>query len=733
MNKLTKRVTAIILCTSISLCCGGMSFAQDNKKLDNSASTKAVVSESFTQDTNKDETVYVLTGSDGSVQKVIVSDWIRNALESDTLADKSEINDVTNVKGNESYTVLDEDIKIWDAQGNDIYYQGSIEKEMPVEMTITYKLDGKTISPQELAGKSGKITIRFDYKNNQFETREISGEDAKIYVPFAVFTGMLLDNDVYRNLEINSGKLVNDGDHTIVIGLAFPGLQENLSLSRDKIDIPDYIEITADVTNFELGMTLTIATNELFSELDESKLDSTDDASASLSELTDVMTQLIDGSDELYNGLCTLLERSTDLVTGVSDLVEGTGTLQSGTRSLESGATELSEGADDLLTGLRTLSSNSSGLTSGATQVFNTLLSSATSQIRASGISIPDLTISNYGDVLSGVIDSLDENAVYNQALQEVTAAVEAQRDTITAAVEEIIRQQVLEQVTATIRSQVTDRVTTSVKDEVTSQVLETFGLSKEEFDAAMDTGDLDPELLAQIETAIEEQMTSDNVQAQIGSIVAEQMESDDIQATIENNTDTQMQSETVQATISDNVEAQIQQAIAETMASNEIQSQLVAASEGAKTIISLKTSLDSFNAFYLGLSSYTSGVDSAVAGAAKLASGASELKDGISQLNTGAGELYSGIQQLQDSLPALTDGITELRDGALALSDGLKEFNEQGIEKLVDLVNGDLETLSARLKATLDVSQNYRSFAGLDDNATGQVKFIYRTAEISA
>ena len=133
-----------------------------------------------------------LTGADGSVKKVIVSDWIKNALGSSTITDSGELKDVENVKGDESYTMNPDGMRVWDAQGNDIYCKGSIDKELPVNLSVSYKLDGKTVSADELAGKSGKVTIRFDYKNNQYQTVTIDGKNEKIYVPFAMLTGILL-------------------------------------------------------------------------------------------------------------------------------------------------------------------------------------------------------------------------------------------------------------------------------------------------------------------------------------------------------------------------------------------------------------------------------------------------------------------------------------------------------------------------------------------------------------
>lgn len=193
------------------------------------------------------------------------------------------------------------------------------------------------------------------------------------------------------------------------------------------------------------------------------------------------------------------------------------------------------------------------------------------------------------------------------------------------------------------------------------------------------------------------------------------------------------MQSDTIKEMIATNTELQVQKAISDNMASDEVQAQLAAASEGAKSVISLKTSLDSYNAFYLGLQSYTAGVSEAAAGAGELKAGTDDLKSGTSKLYAGATELYDGILTLKNGTPALVDGITQLRDGAMQLSDGLKEFNEQGVQKLVDAVDGDLTGLTTRLRATIDVSKNYRSFSGIDDNMDGQVKFIYRTDAIES
>lgn len=762
MSKTTKKILAICLCAALCLGGAGMAFAQaSSKKADDQPVSAAQQAAELQQKISKDETVYVLTGADGSVKKIIVSDWLKNELGSASVADKSDLSDIENVKGDESYTINGDNMTVWDAQGNDIYYQGNIQKELPVGLSVRYYLDGKSVSPEELKGKSGKVTIRFDYENRQYETVQINGVNQRIYVPFAMLTGMILDNDTFQNVQITNGKLVNDGDRTVVVGLAFPGLQENLNLSRDDLSIPDSVEITADVTNFSLGMTVTLACNDLFSQLGDVDLTSLDSTSA-LDQLTGAMDQLLSGSSALYEGLSTLLDKSGELVSGVEELAQGAAAIKSGADSVDDGAAQLKAGLADLSSGLNTLSANSEALNSGAKQVFNSLLETAATQIRAKGLNVPELTIENYAEELNTLIKSLDETTVYETALKQVTDAVEAQRPVITQKVTEAVRQQVETKVAAAVRQQVTEEVTAAVQQQVTATVTDTVqqqvseqviqaaaNMSKADYDAAVAAGIIPQQTQDAVNAAIQAQMGSEAVQSKIAENVSAQMaseavqskitenidtqiSSEAVQATITENTDAQMQTEAIQATIQQQTELQVQKAISENMASDAVQSQLKKASEGAQTLIALKASLDDYNTFYLGLLTYTGGVDDAAAGANALYAGADQLKDGTAQLRAGAAQLYNGVLQLQDGTPALVSGVTQLKDGAMQLSEGLQQFNRDGIQKLVNLLQNDVGDLSARVQATIDVSKDYRSFAGISDDAEGQVKFIYRTDEIA-
>ena len=702
-QRMKKLLALVVSCAVLVGAVGVTALALNADKGEEDKAPESTVTGSSDEEEKiqKDETVYVLVGADGSVKKIIVSDWIKNTLGSASLKDKTELSDVVNVKGDESYTVDGDNMKVWDAQGNDIYYQGNIEKELPVGLRVSYTLDGSRISAEDLAGKSGKVTIRFDYQNNQYAMTEIDGKREKIYVPFAMLTGMMLDNGVFSNVEVTNGKLINDGDRTIVAGIAFPGLQSDLNISEDKLSIPSYVEITADVKNFKMTNTVTLATNEIFNKLDTSKMDSVDGLTDQLDELSGGMAKLLDGSSKLYDGLCTLLDKSDELIRGIDKLAEGAAKLKAGSGDLDKGAADLSDGAKALADGLGKLNANSGALNAGAKQVFETLLDTANEQIAEAGLTVPTLTIDNYAKVLDETIASLQEEKVRKQAEQvarkTVTAKVNEQKEVITA------------QVTAAVRKDVEAAVVKEAGDQIWAQVLATQGMTKAQYDAAVKAGLIPAETQKAVEAAVD---------GQIQKIV-----------------DVQMQGEKAQKAIADNTEKTIAGLIEQNMQSESVQNSIAAAVEkakaGAASLQALKGQLDDYNTFYTGIGEYTQGVAEAKDGADRLDAGSAALKNGTATLYAGMDELYNGILTLKNGAPALVDGVTALRDGAMQLSDGLKEFNEKGVQKIVDIAEGDLAGVMTRAKATVDVSKAYTSFAGAADGMDGQVKFIYRTDAI--
>ena len=575
---------------------------------------------------SKDETVYVLANADGSVKKIIVSDWIKNN-GGKTVSDKTELSDIKNVKGDESYVMDTDNMREWNADGKDIYYQGTISKALPVDLKVSYELDGKPVSAESLAGKSGKVTIRFDYTNNQYKNVSIDGKNTKIYVPFVMLTGLLLDNDIFTNVEISNGKIINDGDRIIAVGFALPGMQENLNLSRDKVDIPDFVEITADVNNFALSNTLTVAANSIINDLDVSKLDSADDLQASLTELSSAMSKLLDGSSELYGGLSELLLKSNELISGVDKLANG--------------ASALSDGAAALSAGLSELVSNNDTLNAGAKQVFDTLLSTVSQKLKDNGITVDTLTVENYKTVIGGLL----ENPTDSQKAELINIADAALNAKLSAI---------------------------GVPQNY-------YGAVKVLLATKLSSGETQESAMAEIAAMLQNISDPQNAAA-IGAAAA----------TAESENGKQIINAFCLNLANQTLEPTVKEAVAQ---------------------------LDSYNEFYKGVLAYTAGTKQAYDGSTELKNGAKELSDGANALKSGSSQLVDGVQQLTD--------------GSKRLADGLKEFNEKGISKLTSLAGDDLGSLVTRIKATVEVSRDYKSFAGIADGTYGDVKFIYRTDEI--
>ena len=278
-----------------------------------------------------DETVYVFTKSDGTIRKVISSDWTKNlGIDEFTKTEKSD-------------------------------------KSTPIDVKISYKLNGESINAAKLSGKSGRVTIRFDYAN-----KERSGG---YFVPYAVMTGIILDDANFKNIEVTNGKSFNDGNRTIIAGFALPGMQENLGLTSSAYEIPDYIEISADTESFKLGTTVSLATSEIFESIDTSSLDSASALSSALEKLTNAFDQILGGSSDLYGGV-------DKLYTETAKLQDGVAALKAGSSELNAGVAKIDQGVSDLYTGINdNFVANNESLQNGATAIFASILDTARTKI----------------------------------------------------------------------------------------------------------------------------------------------------------------------------------------------------------------------------------------------------------------------------------------------------------------------------------------------------------------
>lgn len=383
-SKLIKRGLTTSLAVGMSVMVGAMPvYAASSDKKDNDDKLY------------KEETVYVNADAAGNTDEITVSNWLKNSGDvSGKLTDKSTLNDIKNVKGDEKYTA-DGDKITWNTDGKDIYYQGTTDKELPVSVKLTYYLDGKEIQPNKLKGKSGHLKIKVNYENKSKKNVEVNGKTENMYTAFVMMTGMILPNDNFTNVTIDNGKVISDGNRSIVVGFGMPGLKESLNLDdikdADDLTIPESLEVEADVTDFEMSSTFTVGLSDLTKDLDLDNIADMDSLQNALDKLDDAALELVSGSNTLSDGTKTLADgvdsytegadtlndaiqkylskdgelsgSVTEYVNGVNKVVKGVNDYAKGTTTLANGVTSYVGGEKKLAKGAKQLTTLSDGLT----------------------------------------------------------------------------------------------------------------------------------------------------------------------------------------------------------------------------------------------------------------------------------------------------------------------------------------------------------------------------------
>ncbi len=800
-------------------------------------------------DADKDESVYLISDANGNVNKTIVVDHLKNKDKKDTLEDASNLSDIENVKGKEKFTQSGDKLT-WQAGGKDIYYQGTATEEPPVTQKVTYYLDGKEISPEDLAGKSGKVKIRFDYTNTTSYTETVNGEKQTVSVPFAAITGLVL-GDGFENIEVTNGKAEVSDSSSVVLGYALPGLKDSLGIKDKDLDgdvnIPEYMEMTADVKNFSMPAAMTFVVNA--SDYVSTDGIDTSDLDDMINDLKDASTQLQDGSKTLAEGTDTLADGLSTLQSKLGTFASGVGTLQSGlktytdgvstlsgglntlgnsTGALVSGADKLNDGAGQLASGSATLkdglksyTDGANGLAKGASDLdagigtlaekSGTLVDGATklddgaSQLSASASSINEgiksldtglktpLTDKEKAGYQAAAKDSVDKQFSNpdNEANYENTKAKASGVYYETMTSDDSVKQAVqllkndsdlMNMINATVGA----TVETAIKDSVPDLASKDTATIKKTYNNS-------PKLQQSVKEVLNLPQTIPDYDALVSAIVDQKL----------NDMATK-----VMEGVANNSKDKVGEAVADaakTGAENAAQSAVITGIESAKSNVSSQINAKQENGYSLvtgaddlstGASSLANGTKSLVnsiptltggikqlkagssqlnAGAAKLTSNNDTLNAGATALNAGASQLSAGTQSLMNSVPTLTSGIKQLVDGsntlvannaqlnsgasqladgtnqivsgvdqlttgsktlsegAHTLADGMVQFNEEGINKILDAYNGDLKPFTDKLQAVIDAGEEYQTYSAIADGQTGSVKFIYKLASIDA
>lgn len=602
----------------------------------------------------KDETVYSKMNSKGEKYQTIVSTHIENNGELELINDMSDLMNIENTNGDEEFTQEGNSL-VWKADKKDIYYQGESQKDLPIACNVKYQLDGKEVKAEEILGKSGHVKITIQYTNKEEHMVNINGNQQKMYTPFVVVAGTVLQNDKNKNIEISNGKVINDGSKAMVMGIALPGLQESLNVKRADMEIPNDIEITMDATDFELGNIITFVTPKV---LEEKDLD------------------IFDELDEIYGQVNTLQSASNQIQEGSQTLADGTNQLASGTKELKEGTNVAYSGAKQIQTEV------TKATTKLANDKSDALDEKTLKNIEMQAEQASNLTSQQKELIIAEADKGIDAQANTIKAQFVANAKQIAEETAIKTALE----------VAQTTAKQTAKETAISVAKQTAKQ-------------AAIQTAKtLNPNLpKAQLEA--------------IGNQAANNATLSDAQLkTIENQA-------TSKATLSEAQKKQIKtQADRGIEAKREMIEQQGIAS--AKQIAE-KTAIISAQAGATTATKKTATTVASQVGNQVKSVATKQVTSQMQTLGNGLNQLTDGLNSLNEGANTLDSGATELNQGANTLAQGVKTFNEEGIKKICNYVNGDLKDISQRVEKLTELSKEYNNFTMLNGENSGNVKFI--------
>lgn len=312
----------------------------------------------------KDETVYTNAKSNGEQYQTIVTDHLINEEDEKLLKDMTNLLNIENTSGDEKFTQEGESL-VWEADSNDIYYKGETNQELPVKLNIKYELDGKEVSSDEIAGKSGKVKITISFENKEEHEVQINGKKEKMYTPFVVATGTYINNDNNKNIEVTNGKAIDDGSKTMVVGLTFPGMQESLNIDKDTLEIPTTIEITMDTTNFEMNNIMNYTTPKLIEDSELDIFSKLDDIYSKVETLQSASKQIENGAKTLSDGTTTYVEKSEEFNQALNKFSDGVSSANTSYSNIDAGIKNLHSQVPDLTSGTKSLSDNLGAVNQG--------------------------------------------------------------------------------------------------------------------------------------------------------------------------------------------------------------------------------------------------------------------------------------------------------------------------------------------------------------------------------
>lgn len=683
---------------------------------------KTVEKDTEVYGSDKSESVHVKAAADGTPEEITVDVTLKNPGETGKIKDRSNLSDIKNTEGDEEYTREADGTLLWENKGADISYKGTSKEKLPVNVHVTYELDGKEIDPKDLAGKSGRLKIRFDYENTTSQTILVDGKKVSVRVPFVMLSALFFEEDVASDISVKNGKVVDLDGQKVVIGYAVPGLSDSLKLTdfepTEDIELPEYVEVTADVTDFSLDFTATVASTGIFSELDTDKLSDADDLTEAMDDLNDASGKLVDGMSGLFDGVSAFDDSMGEYLKGVKAIDSGVDTFKTALGQMDAGKTALQDGAGALADSLSAVNEQLQKIPSSTAEVSvdDAQMKAALGAAKALSEDATKLL-----QTIEAMKDSISQARNFAADAKKYKEQVKEKADTLTEKVK--FAQEALGQIT--VKAEL-DKDKLSVDTGSVSQAVEEA--VKEAAEKATAYKKLSDDEKKEIVNAATK-AAGDAVNAKDVTVSA----SDDaVKTSVEGTDAIRARLEDLQNTLSDMPSLEIPALSLETAAVDAVLSDMQTQLTTLKTCADAVTGgADLLQTMQSTLQELKNNARALADGGAQLRDGVTALTDGVSQLYAGSAELKKGTSALVSAGPSISKGLSALRDGAKALKDGMQTFDEEGIQELTDLAGDDLTDVIERVKALKDADLAYDTYSGLADGSSGEVRFIIETDAI--
>lgn len=639
----------------------------------------------------KEETVYVNQKADGTVYNITVSDWLKNVSGKGEVLDCSNLSNIQNVKGNETFKQEDGKL-IWESKGSDIYYQGKTNEKLPIGVKISYELDGKAMDSSELAGKSGRMAMIIQYKNDCILEDQID-------VPFMMTSAIILPVDKFSNVNISQGKLISEGSNQILLAYGMPGISKSLKLSEDlrkEMDkkLSDTVIITADVKDFSMESIYTVASADVLKEIELSDDSDINDLENAVNDLVNATDDLISGSDKLSDGLSSLKKNFKeyaggvkDINKGATDLKSGAGALATGVSQYTSGVKQLTDGTGQYITGVNQLAEGVNTYVEG-----EKLIDEGAKTLSNGAFAFYKDTFSPFSTGLSEFFGAVCGENGLSEKTSEFDAAINSDNGEVAKgfggsnAYMEAAKAQCLGSIEALKGLKASDNLTEEQQTAIDSVIASLEGASNaaegaKQLNGALKTqmGTATAELNKGVQALSENAKNLDGYNKQIAVGLKEQL--------IGGIT---------------NLYAGIQ----------ELSANNSTLKEGAETLKESSSTL-------------TTGIT-------ELEKNSTILVGSVNKLKKGAADLSKGADKLNNATKKVGKGVSELKDGSIELVNGIHQFKDEGTGKLQSEYNSNVKNVIDRFKSLIDSAEEYRSFSGIADGMEGKVKFVFQTEEIS-